>query len=188
VPISVYIDNNVWNFLFDRQLVLAAELPSDEFCVCITREAEFEIPAIPPDKAELKTFIQSTIAQCEVRTDRLFGFNDASLPADEQRVGGFGIGRWASQHEIAFIRQQRTPLRNDPKRSTKLYKDEADIALAARSFEAVVLSLDRKQGPLNAAYRQGGRVVFLNDFDQAGISLADLVRAASAGPPPTPAP
>lgn len=182
MPISVYIDNNVWDFLFERQLDLAAELPRDEFCVFITREAEFEIPPIPAHKAELKAFIQSTIVQCEIRTNRLFGFGDASVPEDEQRVGGFGIGWWARKQELAFIRQQRTPPRDAPKRPTKLYKNEADISLAARSFEAVVLSLDRKPGPLYDAYGRGGRVVFLKDFDQAGLSLADLIRAASIDP------
>jgi hypothetical protein len=46
MPISIYIDNNVWDFLFDRRLDLAAELPRPDYCICITREAEFEIP--PP--------------------------------------------------------------------------------------------------------------------------------------------
>ena len=46
-PLTVYLDNNVWDFLFRRAINLAEALPKDEFCVCITREAEFEIPPIP---------------------------------------------------------------------------------------------------------------------------------------------
>src|SRR5215212_8274696 len=102
-PISVYIDNNVWDFLFQRGIGLAKALPKEEFCVCITREAEFEIPPIPDHKADLKAFIQDTIDRCTIKKDGLFGFYDASLPADEQRVGGFHVGRWAQPEELAFI-------------------------------------------------------------------------------------
>jgi hypothetical protein len=35
--IAVTLDNNVWNFLFQRKIDLAAELPSDEFAIFITR-------------------------------------------------------------------------------------------------------------------------------------------------------
>ena len=73
-PISVYIDNNVWNFLFARGIDLAKELPRDEFCCCIIREAEFEIPPIPDSKADLKTFIQVTVRDCSISTDSFFGF------------------------------------------------------------------------------------------------------------------
>jgi 5S rRNA maturation endonuclease (ribonuclease M5) len=42
----------------------------------------------------------------------------------------------------------------------------------------VVLSLDAKTGPINAAYKQGGMVVFLTDFDKSGKSLSDFIKAA----------
>lgn len=179
MAISVYIDNNIWDFLFERKLNLAVELPRDEFCICITREAEFEIPPIPLEKAELKSFIDDTIAKCGIRTDWIFGFNDDSLSQSEQRFAGFDQGRWASQDEIDFMVQQRTPLtvRTTKKnRKTGLYKDEADIALAARSFHSIVLSLDAKRGPINDAYTQGGKVVFLTDFDQSCVSLSDFIK------------
>jgi hypothetical protein len=94
-PLSVYLDNNVWDFLFERQIDLSSELPSDRFCLAITREAEFEIPTIPDHKDELKAYISRTIDRCGVRTDYLFGFRCESLSADQQRYGGFNIGRWA---------------------------------------------------------------------------------------------
>ena len=74
--IAVYIDHNVWDYLFEHKIDLAHALPKDEFCLGITREADFEIP--PPDK---KAFIEATIAKCEIETDTFFGFNAApNLP------------------------------------------------------------------------------------------------------------
>jgi hypothetical protein len=86
IVITVYLDNNIWDFLYDHKLDLGAELPREEFCVCITRETEFEIP--PIQSCELKAFIKATIERCAIQTDSFFGFNDDSLPQSEQRVGG----------------------------------------------------------------------------------------------------
>jgi len=46
---------------------------------------------------------------------------------------------------LEFIGQQQPKL-GTTKRPTKLYKNEADIALGARAFDAVVLTLDAKRG------------------------------------------
>lgn len=176
MPIGVYVDNNVWDFLFDRGLNLSVELPKDRFALCLTREAEFEIPPLASKRPELYAFIQDTIKSCSISTDYIFGFYDDSLPRDQQRYGGFDQGRFMSEEEHAFIQQQRQPLQQlRPKRPTGLYKDEADTAIAARSFRSVVLSLDRKKGPINNAYQQGGTVVFLTDFAGSGLSLADFI-------------
>jgi hypothetical protein len=175
MPIGVYIDNNVRDFLFQRQLDLAAELPRDEFCFCMTREEEFEIPVIPPEKPALRDFIEASIERAVVKTDSFFGFYvDAHAP-DEQRMGGSNVGRWATQEELAFLEQQRTSLGS--KRPTKLYKNEADRSIAACAFHSVVLTLDRKTGPINQAYKQGGRVVFLTEFDRSGKTLAEFIKA-----------
>ncbi len=79
---------------------------------------------------------------------------------------------------MAFITEQRSALKTDKKRPTKLYPGEADISLAARALHAVVLSLDAKAGPINDAYEQGGKVIFLTDFDKSGMSLSDFIKAA----------
>ena len=179
--LSVFIDNNVWDLLFALGIDLAKELPKDEFCVCITREAEFEIPPIAEKKPELKAFIDKTISDCSISADVLFGFAEASLPANEQRVGGFGQGRWAQQEEIAFLAQQKTSL-GALRTKTKLYKNEADRSLGARAFTGVVLSLDAKNGPINDAYRQGGRVVFLKGFPASGLSLAEFIKRGIGRP------
>ncbi|MEP9318169.1 hypothetical protein ABKS89_13590 [Pseudomonas sp. LABIM340] len=173
---SVYIDNNVWDFLFARQMDLSVELPADRYCLCMTREAEFEIPPIPEEKADLKQFIQEAIRSC-VRTVPFFGFFDESLPTDEQRHGGFDQGRFASLEELDFINQQRTTIGSRKKEKTKLYPNEADVSVAARSFESIVLTLDRKKGPINSAYQQGGQIVFLTEFDGSGLSLMEYVEA-----------
>ena len=179
--INVYIDNNVWDFLYELRLDLCAELPRTEYWLCLTREAEFEIQAIPPDKVELKAFIEDTIRKCGVETRSFFGFYDDRYPAHEQRFGGFDEGRWASEKELLFIEQQQAWL-SDKKRPTGLYENEADISLAARASNSVVLSLDRKKGPLHCAYESGWKVIFLTDYDKQRESLAAFVRSKLANP------
>lgn len=162
-------------FLFDRNLDLSVELPKEDFCLCLTREAEFEIPPIPHEKADLKHFIDETIKKCTIETRRYFGFADPAQPATEQRVGGFNQGYWASKEEATFIEQQKTKLGKSKSPMTRLYKNEADIAIAARAIHSIVLTLDRKNGPINESYKNGGKVVFLNDFDKSGLSLKDFI-------------
>jgi hypothetical protein len=175
MAISVYIDNNVWDFLFERKFDLAIELPRHEYCLFLTREAEFEIP--PIQQAELKAFIEKTIKDCGIETRSFFGFSDPRHPPDEQRVGGFDEGYWASREELAFIEQQQVRMGSVKKQTTRLYYNEADISLAARSFHSVVLSLDKKKGPLKDAYEQGGKVIFLTDFANSRMSLSDFIKA-----------
>ena len=57
--INVFIDSNVWNFLFDLQIDLAVALPPDRFC--LYREVELENGAIPPEKVALRAFIEATV-------------------------------------------------------------------------------------------------------------------------------
>ena len=49
--------------------------------------------------------------------------------------------------------------------------------MAARSFHAVVLGLDRRRVALRNAYDQGGKVVYLDDFDASSLSLAEFIKA-----------
>jgi hypothetical protein len=175
---TVYIDNNIWDFLFERKLDLAIELPPDQYSLFMTREAEFEIPPIPEKKAGLKAFIKKTIEECKIQTHSFCGFYDPGHPPDEQRVGGFDVGYFASNEEVAFIEQQKTRLSVNKKQTTRLYKYEADISLAARSFHSIVLTLDKKNGPLKDACEQGGKVVFLTNFEDSGKSLSAFIKDA----------
>ena len=177
--IDLYIDNNVWDLLFDLGLDLCAELPPSEFRILITREGEMEIDAIPERKAELRAFIDATAARCGVATDAHFGFRDDGVPLDEQRTMGFGQGRFIDEGEAAFARE--TPWRSDEpprKPEVKLCRNEADIALAARSFLGVVLTLDKKPGALADAHQQGGKVAFLTGFERSGLTLREFIEVA----------
>lgn len=172
---SVFLDHNVWHVLFRRRLGIDAELPRVEFAIGITREAEFEIAAIPPDEAGLRDFIAKTRADRDVVADTYFGFNNEALPQDQQRVGGFGVGRWASADELEFIAKLRGAVKPSL-RKTKLYKNEADLALAARSFQCVVASFDERSRPLRAARDLGGKVVFLTDWPESGLMLGAFIK------------
>ena len=44
---TVFIDHNVWDFLFVHQIDLLAEFPTERSALAITREAEFEIAPTP---------------------------------------------------------------------------------------------------------------------------------------------
>jgi hypothetical protein len=171
-PYDIFFDNNVWDFLQARKIDLATEFPRDRYRLWITREAEFEIAAVPD---AVRPYVEDAIKRCGVRTDRIFGFGNPSLPIDEQRVGGFGQGRWISPEEMDFIQGERQSTRL---RRTKLFKNEADIALAARSMHTVVLTLDKKRGPLKRAANKGGKILFLKGFDASGLSLSAFVQRA----------
>src|SRR5215208_7837702 len=97
MTIPVFIDNNVWDFVFEKSLDLCAELPRDQFSIYITREGELEIEGVGP---ELKAFIEDTIARCGVQTDALFGFDEDGTPPEKRRYRGFGEGgRWGHEEE-----------------------------------------------------------------------------------------
>lgn len=177
MTVSIYIDNNVWDLLFEKEIDLSVELPSDEFCLCLTREAEFEIPPIPEEKAALKKFIYDTIEKCSIETRPYFGFLDERHPISEQRVAGFDNGFLADIKETEFMEQQKKRLSEHKKESTKLYKNEADISVAARSFGAAVITLDKKNGPINEACKQGGTIIYLHEFIKSGLLLKDFIKS-----------
>ena len=179
-PKTIFIDHNVWDFLLARRLDLATELPPDRFSLWITREAEFEIKATPDEKVELKAFVATSIAAANVRTQSYFGFHEAQFSDEEQRVGGFNVGWWATQPELDFIGRLRGKMGKLMK--TRLYDEEADISLGARSLVATVLTLDGKKGPLRLAHREGGDVIYLSGFDASGQSLADFICSQSRRP------
>lgn len=163
----LFLDHNVWDFLLLHNVDLLAEFPPERYSLAITSEGEFEIPLTPEP---LQTFINAEIERCSIVTDFLFGWEDKRHEQSEQRVRGFGKGRWAAAQEVEFYASQGARL-HEPKRKTRLYKNEADIALGARAFAGVVLSLDKKPGPLRDALNQGGQVLFLHDLAWTAVGL-----------------
>ena len=187
--IAITLDNNVWDFLFDRGIDLASELPSEDFAVFITREVEIEELAINPDdasKTALKDYIARTIVSRDIRTTSVFGF--ASDGPGPQRVGGFDQGTWQSQTEAEFyaaIGEQY--LIGKSETHSLLTKNEGDAAVAAQSFFSMALTCERpnKSGPLRFAAEHGGKVLYLksfepsylNGFDRSGLTLKAYITA-----------
>ena len=174
IKFSVYIDNNVWDFFFDKEIDLAKELPPDKFHFCIPPHAKFEIDLIP-DLGK-REFIRKTMNE-RVETKSYFGFANPMRSDEEQLNGGFGdllnpdVGGDFAEIDESELREnlERRYLKNK-KRPTGLYENEMDIELATRSLHDVVLTLDKKR-PLTKGYR----VVFLNDFDQSNLTLAAFI-------------
>lgn len=73
----------------------------------------------------------------------------------------------------SYIRSTKRP-------ATGLFLNEADASLAARSHHAVVLTNDKKNGPLREAKNNlGGIVISLDDWknNRGIISLSSFIKA-----------
>jgi hypothetical protein len=172
--IAITLDNNVWNFLFDKNIDLASELPADLFTIHITREIEIETLAIPDrdSKKALKEYIAGTIASCGIKTTWVFGF--AHEGPGPQRHGGFGVGTWQSQTEQEFYAAIRERfLIGKSQKNSMLSDNEGDAAVAAKSFSSIALTceLPDKIGPLRFASEHGGKVLYLESFERSGLTL-----------------
>lgn len=184
--ITLFIDNNAWDEFFSDDLDLTRELPDGEFHLCVTREVEFEMALMPPPKKE---YVQRHCQTGRINTDTYFGFYDETLGPNEQRRSGFGEpndphagGRFAEEEEAAVISSERRSI-GPGKRPTGLYRNEADVMLAARSQRGIILTCDvSKNGPLKRAQsRRPGTVVDLKKWSKS-TPLADFIRSEiSAG-------
>ncbi|GBH26107.1 hypothetical protein [Burkholderia vietnamiensis] len=185
MTISVQIDSNAWNFLFDRAIDLNHALPPGEFSLFITREVEIEINAIPDegkdgtDKRPLKQYIRDSLGRNAVRTTARFGFAEANPVGGPAVYGGFGQGTFQSDEERAWYRQDkvRNYMVGKSKKGSGLSGNQADTAVAAASFHCVVLTCDKKAGPICEAVTQGGNVIFLSDALLEVETLGQIVRA-----------
>jgi hypothetical protein len=176
--ISIVIDSNAWNFLWEEGVDLAQSFPSDRFLFFIPRQIEIEVEAIPAEKSELIDYIKRSSASCSIRTTSTIGFFVAGQK--KQRHGGFGQGTFQSPMErrfYAIIRDQF--LLGKSERNSGLTANEADAAVAVQAFFAVVLTSERpgKPGPLRVAAEHGGKVLYLSDFKKSGQSLTDYLVA-----------
>ena len=141
--IHVYIDSCAWNYLFRNQLDLAQELPGDRYSLCVTREVEIEIDAIPAtgkdgiDKRALKQFIADAIETNSIQTTSVFGF--ASVEPDGslskiQVFGGFDQSTFQSTADREWYESEAVTKLLDGKKlsGSGLGKAQADASLAVR--------------------------------------------------------
>ena len=178
MKLKVYIDNNVWDLLFDRNIDLSEALPSNEFLLFITREAEFEIPPMPTEKRE---YVELMMVRANIHTDVYFGFYNEKHAGNEQRSCGFADkfdpsvkgGRFISRGESIAIKSERHLL-GKVNTKTHLLNNEADISLAARATHSVILTCDNKKA-LKRARKNTGRVINLKKWDNIS-SLSEFIK------------
>ncbi|ASK99062.1 hypothetical protein [Xanthomonas citri] len=183
MTIAIYIDSCAWNYLHDRAIDLATELPSDIYTLHLTREVEIELEAIPNGgkKEALKAYIFASIERCSIKTASVFGFQTLEsdgLPSKAQVYGGFGQGTFQSDADRKFyaLPEVKCQLRGKSSRKTGLSNNQADASLAARSFGAFVLTNDEKPGPLKLAANKGGKIVYLaEEVDKSGLTLGEYM-------------
>jgi len=176
--IDIYLDNNIFDFLYETNIDIVHEFPKELFRLCITKEIKFETEPIQ-DIAK-QQFIKNLIEE-DIEIISFFGFfDDRHLPY-KQRVGGFDEGVWSEEddelYRVELNKRFLTEIKN-PKHD--LYKEEADIDLAVRSIKNIVLTFDKKEhktkGPLNDAYEKGYKVVFLTGFETSKETLNLFVK------------
>ncbi|SUB63971.1 Uncharacterised protein [Plesiomonas shigelloides] len=167
IVINVYIDNNIWDFIFKNGLNLRDYFPAEKYRILISKHGRFEITQMPdtPDKIDFKNYILSVLAG-DVEELHTFGFSNPAHSESEQRNSGFGMGAFTSVR----VNEERERLKSEygvtqkRKESLILNKQEADIELGALSLTNFVLTLDKKDGPLKSASENGGNVIFLNEI------------------------
>ncbi|WP_159240181.1 hypothetical protein [Pseudofrancisella aestuarii] len=179
--IKIFLDNNVFDFLFEKNIDISKEFPIDKFIICIPREIKFESEHIKLQ--EKNDFVRQLIDKEIVQIHTYFGYYDDRHFEDKQRIGGYDEGEYMCVEEGIFLNELVVSFLDESSKHIKhnLYKQEGDIALAVRSVMNIVISNDvkegksKKKGPLNLAFDKGYRVVFLNGFVE-GMSLNNYIK------------
>ena len=188
MTIPVTIDSCAWNFFFENNYDLCIELPPERFSLFMTREVELELDQIPDesqgfDKRPLKEYIRKSIERRQVETTCVFGFYCGESPDDPARYGGFGQGTFESDIERDWRQREDTQryVIDAPKRkSSVLRKNEADVSQAVASLSSVLITADAKKGPISVAAGNGGRVLYLSEFQSSGLKLADYIQRVTS--------
>lgn len=174
----IYIDSNAWNFLFERSINIDTELPCDEFVIFCTQEVFIELESIPntgkdgKSKRGLKAYIQKYM-DSRVNISADFGFYEAS-PC----FAGFGQGTFQPEESRSYYERPETQkmiLNKSVRKETGLGKNEADASLACVSQHSIVLTCDKKHGPLSEAYNSQWKVITLTDILLQNTTLRKLV-------------
>lgn len=173
-PVSVFIDSNAWNVLYQQEVDLRSHLPVDGFSVFITREVEVEILAIPDNdaKAGLKHYIMEALQSREVTIVANIGFREAGPTS-----APLGHGTFRSAKDRAWYArpENQRHILGKIVRPTGLGKNEADASLAVRADRSIILTNDKKGGPLADAARAFGTVVSLANFDGTRMPLSQYI-------------
>lgn len=169
--------------MFDAQVVMEEVFPPEEFHLFITREVHIELLEIPDfgsdgsDKRLLKQFIQKSIDRHAVRTTGFFGFatfeKDGTPSKHQINVGFAQGGFWpASDRDWYGTPEVRTYLAGKSTRNSTLGHNQADASLGIRSFDAIVLTHEKrnKPGPIRLAAEQFGYVLYLRDLAESGLT------------------
>ena len=165
---KLYFDNNAWDVLFKFNVNINSELPSSEYEILITKEAEFEIPGMPAEKRE---YVDKSMKLSDVKTDTYFGYYNPAFSSDEQRVAGYGSvddhkigGRYATLAEAEFLKDESLTI-SKTKKKTGLFGNEADVSLGARSLIEVVVTGDDKKALKRARTNWGGSIIDIKKYD-----------------------
>ena len=132
------------------------------------------------DKRPLKEFIRNSIERRQVKTTCVFGFYCGESPDDPIRYRGFGQGIFEPEIERDWRQRediQRYVIGASKRKTTVLRQNEADVAQAVASLSSVLITNESKtkSGPILIAAANGGRVLYLNDFESSGLTLADYI-------------
>ncbi|MCU6407444.1 hypothetical protein [Enterobacter quasiroggenkampii] len=149
--INIIVDSNAWNFLHVSGISLSNELLSDynfQITLEVSRELQ-ELEGKEGKEALYEFFVSETQSLEEPLC--YFGFYDESVPADEQRFGGFGVGGFSSVHQDDFF--QKTVRQIKSSKRGVYYGNEADMLIGSRGFgNTFILTEDNnKSGPMKEA-------------------------------------
>lgn len=179
---EIFLDNNIFDLLYDKNINLLSELSPIEYSFHIIKEINYEIEPIP--HKEKKLFIQNLVNN-HISIESYFGFYNNDHPSNMQRCGGFNEGKFFSlsrnKKELDFLNKHKSYISQTLKNSG-LYHNETDLALAAKSFNdnQYVITLNVNGGPLKKAYEEGGKVILLYKDDKnrinKEISFGELIK------------
>ena len=93
-----------------------------------------------------------------------------ALGSSKIRLHKNGEARTKTSWKNSIIMQSR-------EKGSELTDNEADAAVAVQSFSSVVLTCEKPNtnGPLRVAAELGGKVLYLRNFDQSGLSLQEYI-------------
>lgn len=189
MPFAVYIDSCAWDFFFAKAVDLAVELPHPEFKLFIVNETAIELQAIPDvgkdgkSNLALKQYIASSLDRANVGVQAVFGFltvEPDGSPSPVQVYAGFDHGIFAEEIDNQRYAQvlERYVVHRRKRLSSPLSQNQADAAVALRSFDAVVVTAERKtkSGPLKGALAHGGKIAYLGDWNSRLVSLRQFIQ------------